>query len=324
MLAQPSPMSAMSIPSLKIPLYQSPSPAHLWQVKQTKTSGVRSVQVSSNTAYPSPSPIIPSPSLAVHSPGKTNLVDEEEQLYFQKKKRLINSAHTETSKKRIKLDGKIATRNKMTNSPPKLTGNVEFKKKRLINILPAETSKKHISVDGRRATRNRITISPPKLTGNVEFKKNWLFDSAHTETSKKSIRLDGRIATRNKMTNFAQILTGNVEFKKNWLINNAHMDTSKKSTRLDGRIATRNKITNLPPKLTGNVEFKTKHATVVADRGIMASGASKMNLPYNSMTVVNDKEVKMALGNRIKIVVGDVAQEKVYSVVQWLSSCFRD
>ncbi|CAB4017766.1 Hypothetical predicted protein [Paramuricea clavata] len=238
MLAQPSPMSAMSIPSLKIPLYQSPSPAHLWQVKQTKTSGVRSVQVSSNTAYPSPSPIIPSPSLAVHSPGKTNLVDEEEQLYFQKKKRLINSAHTETSKKRIKLDGKIATRNKMTNSPPKLTGNVEF--------------------------------------------------------------------------------------KKNWLINNAHMDTSKKSTRLDGRIATRNKITNLPPKLTGNVEFKTKHATVVADRGIMASGASKMNLPYNSMTVVNDKEVKMALGNRIKIVVGDVAQEKVYSVVQWLSSCFRD
>ncbi|CAB4017768.1 Hypothetical predicted protein [Paramuricea clavata] len=273
MLAQPSPMSAMSIPSLKIPLYQSPSPAHLWQVKQTKTSGVRSVQVSSNTAYPSPSPIIPSPSLAVHSPGKTNLVDEEEQLYFQKKKRLINSAHTETSKKRIKLDGKIATRNKMTNSPPKLTGNVEFKKKRRIN---------------------------------------------NAGTSKKRIRVDGGIATGNKqITDFFPI-------KKNWLINNAHMDTSKKSTRLDGRIATRNKITNLPPKLTGNVEFKTKHATVVADRGIMASGASKMNLPYNSMTVVNDKEVKMALGNRIKIVVGDVAQEKVYSVVQWLSSCFRD
>jgi hypothetical protein len=58
---------------------------------------------------------------------------------------------------------------------------------------------------------------------------------------------------------------------------------------------------------------------------MIVSGASKMNLPYHSMTVVNDKEVKMASGNRIKIVVGDVAQEKVYLVVQCrLSSYFRD
>ncbi|CAB3995122.1 mediator of RNA polymerase II transcription subunit 15 [Paramuricea clavata] len=69
MLAQQSPMSAMSTPSPKIPLYQSPSPAPVQQVKQTKTSGVRSVQVSSNSAYPSPSPIIPSPSPAGHSPA---------------------------------------------------------------------------------------------------------------------------------------------------------------------------------------------------------------------------------------------------------------
>ena len=41
-------------------------------------------------------------------------------------------------------------------------------------------------------------------------------------------------------------------------------------------------------------------------------GASTMNLPYHSMSFVNDKEVKLASGHRITIVVGDLAQQKVY------------
>ena len=43
-----------------------------------------SAQVSSNTAYPSPSPIISFPSPASHSPDKTNLSDKEKQLYVEK------------------------------------------------------------------------------------------------------------------------------------------------------------------------------------------------------------------------------------------------
>jgi hypothetical protein len=58
---------------------------------------------------------------------------------------------------------------------------------------------------------------------------------------------------------------------------------------------------------------KTEEATVVADGGTTAgaSGPSTMNLPYHSMSFVNDKEVKMASGQRITIVVGDMAYEKV-------------
>ena len=58
---------------------------------------------------------------------------------------------------------------------------------------------------------------------------------------------------------------------------------------------------------------KTEEATVVADGGTTtgASGPSTMNLPYHSMSFVNDKEVKMASGQRITIVVGDLAHEKV-------------
>jgi hypothetical protein len=41
-------------------------------------------------------------------------------------------------------------------------------------------------------------------------------------------------------------------------------------------------------------------------------GGSAMNLPYHSMSFVSDKEVKLASGRRITIVVGDLAQQKVY------------
>jgi hypothetical protein len=41
-------------------------------------------------------------------------------------------------------------------------------------------------------------------------------------------------------------------------------------------------------------------------------GASTMNLPYHSMSFVNDKEVELASRHRITIVVGDLAQQKVY------------
>ncbi|CAB4013230.1 poly [ADP-ribose] polymerase 15 isoform X1 [Paramuricea clavata] len=106
-------------------------------------------------------------------------------------------------------------------------------------------------------------------------------------------------------------------------INVARAETSKKRIRVDGKIATGNKKTNFPSKLPGNVDFKTKHVAVVADGGIIASGTpttNVVNLPYHSMTVVNDKEVKMALGNRITIIVGDVAQEKVDVIVNAMNA----
>ena len=61
-------------------------------------------------------------------------------------------------------------------------------------------------------------------------------------------------------------------------------------------------------------EKKTEAPTFVADGGSAAgtSGPSTMNLPYHSMSFVNDKEVKLASGQRITIVVGDLAQETVY------------
>ena len=50
---------------------------------------------------------------------------------------------------------------------------------------------------------------------------------------------------------------------------------------------------------------------VMADGGAGTSGTSTMNLPYHSMSFINDKEVKMASGHKITVVVGDLAQQKV-------------
>ena len=59
---------------------------------------------------------------------------------------------------------------------------------------------------------------------------------------------------------------------------------------------------------------KTEAPTFVADGGNAAgtSRSSTMNLPYHSMSFVNDKEVKLASGQKITIVVGDLAQQTVY------------
>ena len=83
---------------------------------------------------------------------------------------------------------------------------------------------------------------------------------------------------------------------------------------------------NIQPK---KGDGKTEEATVVADGGIAsrasggitlgASGASAMNLPYHSMSFLNDKVVKMASGHKITIVIGDLAQQKVYFSYQ----CYR-
>ena len=42
------------------------------------------------------------------------------------------------------------------------------------------------------------------------------------------------------------------------------------------------------------------------------SGASTMNLPYHSMSFLNGNEVKLASGQRITLVVGNLAQQTVY------------
>ena len=57
---------------------------------------------------------------------------------------------------------------------------------------------------------------------------------------------------------------------------------------------------------------KPREASVVADGKVAgADGGTTMKLPYHSMSFVNDKEVKMASGQRITIVLGDLAQQKV-------------
>jgi hypothetical protein len=59
-------------------------------------------------------------------------------------------------------------------------------------------------------------------------------------------------------------------------------------------------------------EEDTTEATVVADGSAGTSATPTMNLPYHSMSFINDKEVRMASGVKITIVVGDLAQEQVY------------
>ena len=58
---------------------------------------------------------------------------------------------------------------------------------------------------------------------------------------------------------------------------------------------------------------ETEAPTFVADGGSAAgtSVAATMNLPYHSMSFVNDKEIKLASGQKITIVVGDLAQQTV-------------
>ena len=62
---------------------------------------------------------------------------------------------------------------------------------------------------------------------------------------------------------------------------------------------------------------KIEATTFVADGGSVAetSTTSTMNLPYHSMSYVNDKEVKLDSGQRITIVVGDLTRQTVY--LQW-------
>ena len=40
--------------------------------------------------------------------------------------------------------------------------------------------------------------------------------------------------------------------------------------------------------------------------------STTMNLPYQSMSFVNDQEVKLASGQKITIVIGDLARQTVY------------
>ena len=60
--------------------------------------------------------------------------------------------------------------------------------------------------------------------------------------------------------------------------------------------------------IESNTQPEETDGTTKGDGG----ASSTMNLPYDSMSLVNDKEVKLASGHRITIVVGDLAQQKVY------------
>ena len=58
-------------------------------------------------------------------------------------------------------------------------------------------------------------------------------------------------------------------------------------------------------------EAKVPTLTAVGRNAPGTSPASTMNLPYYSMSFVNDKEVKLASGQKITIVVGDLSQQWV-------------
>ena len=61
-------------------------------------------------------------------------------------------------------------------------------------------------------------------------------------------------------------------------------------------------------------EKKTEIPTLMAIGGSVArtSEACTMNLPYHSMSFISEKEVRLASGRRITVVVGDLAQQTVY------------
>ena len=76
-----------------------------------------------------------------------------------------------------------------------------------------------------------------------------------------------------------------------------------------------------PEETHEKTEESAGEATAVADGGIATgtSDPSTMNLPYHSMSFVNDKEVKMASGQKITIVVGDLAKQTVQFSFWFLS-----
>ncbi|XP_046838991.1 protein mono-ADP-ribosyltransferase PARP14-like [Xenia sp. Carnegie-2017] len=60
---------------------------------------------------------------------------------------------------------------------------------------------------------------------------------------------------------------------------------------------------------------EAKDDFAVAEDDHKPDGKSSMNLPFDSMSYVNDKVVKMTSGQRITIAVGDIAKEKVDVIV---------
>ena len=50
------------------------------------------------------------------------------------------------------------------------------------------------------------------------------------------------------------------------------------------------------------------------------SEASRMNLPYHSIASVNDREIKLTSGQRIRIEIGDLAQQTVCLDYWWYYS----
>ena len=68
-----------------------------------------------------------------------------------------------------------------------------------------------------------------------------------------------------------------------------------------------------PDKTPDTTNYADVDFSATANGAAGSSATSTMNLPYNSMSFVNDKEVKMASGAKITIVVGDLAHQQVFT-----------
>ena len=147
------------------------------------------------------------------------------------------------------------------------------------------------------------------------------------EIDSDSLEIKGTQAGRREMITFLQKLAENIYFKK-YQLSEPGM---KKQINMDGTSGFISEIeknhhcvverdNNDSEKVVEKTEkdaeeSRVEEATATADGAAGTSGTSTMNLPYNSMSFVNDKEVKMASGHKITIVVGDLAHQQVDVIV---------
>ncbi|CAB4021318.1 poly [ADP-ribose] polymerase 14-like, partial [Paramuricea clavata] len=122
-----------------------------------------------------------------------------------------------------------------------------------------------------------------------------------------SLEVKGTQAGRKDMIVFLEKLAGNVNFKAYPLTEPG----MKKQISMEAMNVIISHIENIYKcVIEKDIQPEETHEKTKGD-----GGASTMNLPYNSMSFISDKDVKLVLGHRIRIIVGDLAQQKVDVIV---------
>ncbi|XP_028411310.1 uncharacterized protein LOC114533885 isoform X2 [Dendronephthya gigantea] len=141
------------------------------------------------------------------------------------------------------------------------------------------------------------------------------------KTDSDSLEVTGTPAGRKQMILFLEKQAGNIDCKA-YPLNEPGMKKQMNSETTDAiisRVERDYRCVIERESQSEEADVKLEEAPVVADGMVAgasaAGGATTMALPYRLMSFVNDKEVKMVSGERISIVVGDLAQQKVDVIV---------